>query len=440
MIPQHSCVMNSIPEGTILPMHTCHPVMTPASLAIMSPGTAFQLVMGSMNQKMCRGVFLSPTEWYVDGVTKPIVVSSNVDLDLRIYPGSHITQTKTPAVWATMSVTRITEAKAFESMVRKIDTRILYEIQRRIPVPVHPVMNVSISLTPPSQFHDVVEKHSRCKYECRSCLRGFTSSKGYNSQVCGDATETFVCALCDKPYKSRARLTNHVTTTHNNRTTTKIAVLHDRDLTPLASQAPIHPSSFRFVETDQFPPLTQVHEEETTSTPTSLHDVAVPSLSDVLPSHFRIVQHSDEVIHVATVVPQQRQPAVYDEDLFDDESVHLITPTEGLTSLEILDIANGWGFGQEFVMTYKEHDSPSTETFESHGMLHRWDYSIAIPGPLAFYPEEGERPNRYCEEPLDCSADCVILSLVPIADTTTFDRKRRAHNRSSQKRSRSATV
>ena len=87
--------------------------------------------------------------------------------------------------------------------------------------------------------------------------------------------------------------------------------------------------------------------------------------------------------------------------------MHLITPTEGPLSLEILDIANGWGFGQEFVMTYKEHDSRSTETFESHGMLHRWDYSIAIPVPLAFYPEEGERPKRYCEEPLDCSTEYV---------------------------------
>ena len=438
MIPQHSCITNSIPDGTILSMHTCHPVMSPASLAIMSPGTAFQLVMGSMHQKMCRGVFVSPTEWYVDGVTKPLMVSSNVDLDLRIYPGSHITQTRTPSVWATMSITRISEAKAFDSMVRKIDARILHEIERRIPVPP----------TLPSQFHDFVRNSPRCKYECRTCLRGFTSSKGYEKHVCGDANETFVCALCDTFYKSQARLTNHVATTHNGRTTIKIPVLQDQDLARLASRAPIHPSPFRcVVETgfsvDQFAPHTQVQEGERTSDEdddgptTTLGDVFAPFLSGVLPSHFRIVEYSSVVNEI---VPQQRQLAIYDEQLFDDESSHAMTPAEGLTSLEILDIANGWGVGQEFILTYKERGSGSSEIYESHGMLHRWDFSMASPGPLVFYPEEGKRPKRYCEEPLDCSADYAILSLVPIEATTTFDRKRRAENRSNQKRSRSAPM
>ena len=439
-------VTNSIPEGMLLPMHACHPVLTPASQAIMSPGTAFQMVMGSDNQKMCRGVFVSPTEWYVDNVTRPIVVSANnVDLDLRIYPGSHITITKTPAVWATMSVMRIPDVRAFETMVRKIDTRILHEIQRRIPVP--PVeTSSSILPTLPLQFQDVESKHSGTKYECKTCKRGFASSRGYDKHVCASTADSFTCGLCDRVYTTQARLSNHVAIGHNGRTTTKIQ-LHVQDQAPLSSQRPIPPSPFRFVESpsslheQQHAPLTQVQELQRTSAPTTL-DVLAPHshvaelhtsveeeertspgmTADILPSHFRIVDC---------------RTAICDNDLFDVESSHVMTPPEGLTSLEILAIAHGWVVGQEFIMTWKERGgSCPTASYESHGMLHRWDYSLESPGPLAFYPEEGKR-NRYCEEPLECSTDNAILSLIPVAPTAAFDRMRRRMN-NAQKRSRTA--
>ena len=451
---RHSCITNSIPEGTILPMHTCHPVMTPESRAIMAPGTAFQMVMGSMYQKICRGVFVSPTEWYVDGVTRPVVVSlNNVDLDLRSYPGSHVTQTKTPAVWATMGVMRITEIKAFETMVRKIDTRILHEIQHRIPVV--NLENTSALPDPALQFTDDVCTVPRCKYECRTCLRGFTSSKGYERHKCGAADElAFTCGVCDKVYKSQAWLAHHVSTIHNNRTTTKIAQLQvppDFQLqhqAHLESQRPIPPSPFRFEESIsmvQHGHVPQFQEIDRTSRPQA--QTALPLQNIDLPAHFHVVENfsiDERAPFVAeshaTVVPhQQRQAAIYD-DLFDDESSHhVMTPPEGLTTLEVLDIAHGWDAGQEFIMTYKERGGPHpSESYESHGMLHRWDFSLASPGPLVFYAVEGTR-HRYCEEPLECSEENVILSLVPIAPTAAFDRKRRDLNKS-QKRSRPLSV
>lgn len=438
---RHSCITNSIPEGTLLPIHTCHPVMTPASQAIMSPGTAFQMVMGSMNQKMCRGVFVSPTEWYVDGVTRPVVVSSShVDLDLRTYPGSHIPQTKTPPVWSTMSIMRITEVKAFETMVRKIDARILHYIQGRIPVS-HTENTPTPPTLPQLQFNDVVRNLGRYKHECKTCLRLFTSSKGYERHVCGAAT--FSCGLCDNVYKKQSWLDKHVLKVHNNRTTTKIAVLQAVQQVPLASQRPIPPSPFRFVD-----PFEQTAVERTTAPATTLRDVILPSQFDDVDGENTFMDSSDvegehdstsvidESRAFTTVAPPQRRAAIYDDDdLFDTESSHhVMTPLEGLSPLEILNIAHGWKVGQEFLLTYKERGSLPAETFESHGMLHRWDYSLESPGPWVFYAEEG-KPHRYCEEALECSVEYTILSLIPVAASAAFDRKRRTLNKS-LKRSR----
>ena len=112
----------------------------------------------------------------------------------------------------------------------------------------------------------------------------------------------------------------------------------------------------------------------------------------------------------------------------------------GLTSMELLQLAEGWELGQEFVMEYKMRPGNAGEManlgsdwkdydtlFTSHGMLCGWVYSGMTPGPMVAYLKErhARKRSKYAEEFLDCTDDCVVLSVNTVPPTDTFDRKRR---------------
>ena len=256
-------ITNTIQED--LPLHKCHPSLHFEAEPFMLPGTAFQMVMGPHRQKITCGVFLSPSEWYVDGHSRPLMVRTNrglkLDFGLQQHPGSHIPSTQAQAIFMTMFVTRIEDEKTFSDMVRKMDSRIIIEIERRC---LPRLIQTSTSQLP-SQFVDVPSKYecSTChrrfssfrgrkrhscrievgrvdpcvgrvdpcvgrvgdipdpepipvtggsrQYKCPSCLCGFSSFRGRQRHVCCDpeADKDFVCGICYKLYTSEARLTNH---------------------------------------------------------------------------------------------------------------------------------------------------------------------------------------------------------------------------------------
>ena len=170
-----ACVFNTIPSSITIPLHACHPHLSEEQSTVIILGTAFQLVMGIPSQKVVCGVYFSPSEWYIDGLTRPRVISSDeTSLDLRKYPGSHIPETRTnQALWATMALTRIEDEKVFNMMVRKMDSRIIQEIHRRA----SPMVSVS---QVQAQFFDLGSE----KYTCDICRRGFTSAKGFDRHAC----------------------------------------------------------------------------------------------------------------------------------------------------------------------------------------------------------------------------------------------------------------
>ena len=164
-------ITNTIQED--LPLHKCHPSLHFEAEPFMLPGTAFQMVMGPHRQKITCGVFLSPSEWYVDGHSRPLMVRTNrglkLDFGLQQHPGSHIPSTQAQAIFMTMFVTRIEDEKTFSDMVRKMDSRIIIEIERRC---LPRLIQTSTSQLP-SQFVDVPSK-----YECSTCHRRFSSFRG----------------------------------------------------------------------------------------------------------------------------------------------------------------------------------------------------------------------------------------------------------------------
>ena len=170
-------ITNTIQED--LPLHKCHPSLHFEAEPFMLPGTAFQMVMGPHRQKITCGVFLSPSEWYVDGHSRPLMVRTNrglkLDFGLQQHPGSHIPSTQAQAIFMTMFVTRIEDEKTFSDMVRKMDSRIIIEIERRC---LPRLIQTSTSQLP-SQFVDVPSK-----YECSTCHRRFSSFRGRKRHSC----------------------------------------------------------------------------------------------------------------------------------------------------------------------------------------------------------------------------------------------------------------
>ena len=376
--PFPSFIKNSIPKDTFIPMSACHPVLTAESSPVMLPGTAFHLLMGVQKQPMVWGVYLSPTQWYVDGISRLRVISGDVThFDFKAYPGSHIPQTKSPELWATMCISRIEDNKKLNKMVKNIDPRILEEIQRHcIPEPPPP---------PASQFFDVRPK-IKCKYECRTCQRGFASSDGFKRHVCRREGEMFCCDFCAMEYTSLTWRDKHVATVHGGRTLQVQGQSQPERPHPITA-----PSPFRF----------------------EYYGTAVPPVEDDAP-----------VPATVATVSEARRSMVFDSESEDDYNVIM---NDGMTGLEILSIANTWELGQEFVMLFKERSDPIE--YEAHGMLYRWEYGEGPPGPIVFYTQGKHHRPKYCEEALDCTANCVVLRLTAIEPTTKFDRKRRKLNR-----------
>ena len=227
-----SFIVNDIPEGVMLPLSDCHPQLSGAAINIMVPGIAFQLLIGTI--KIVRGVFLSPTEWYVEGGTRPIVLqSSGLSLDFKHYPGCHIPATQTAVVFASMAICRIQDKKAFDDMSRKIDSRIVDEIARRHPVPE----------APSSQFHEVV-----CpQFGCEACHRVFSGSNGKAKHKCeAEQATVYSCTVCTREYASQRWLHKHIMDVHGGLTSTKIP-LHVSNAQANPTARPQNtPSPFRF--------------------------------------------------------------------------------------------------------------------------------------------------------------------------------------------------
>ena len=107
-----------------------------------------------------------------------------------------------------------------------------------------------------------------------------------------------------------------------------------------------------------------------------------------------------------TVVESIARPRMLHDDMSTDEEkqehgvCHNVMQS-GLTSMELLALANGWERGQEFTMEYKMRPGNSGDvanlgsdwkdydsTFTSHGMLCRWDFTGTTPGPIVSYLKE----------------------------------------------------
>ena len=419
--PFPAFIKNPIPKDTFIPMSACHPVLTAESSPYLLPGTAFHLLMGVQKQPMVWGVYLSPTQWYVDGISRPRVVSvDDTHFDFKAYPGSHIPQTKSPELWATMCISCIEDNKKFNKMVKNIDPRILEEIHRHcIPEPPPP---------PASQFFDVGTK-IKCKYECRVCQRGFASSDGFKRHVCRKEGEMFCCDFCVMQYTSLTWRDKHVATVHGGRTT---RVQEQPERSPLPITAP---SPFRFeyygtaippVEVDAPVPAAVADDDDEDLSLTGGAIAASPFTVIDCTSYGRMPRPSSAHAPAEQVVLPHR-PMIYDE-IPDDE--------EGLNGTGILAIAHTWDIGQEFVMFYKEKDE-GAEEYEAHGMLLRWDVTDESPGPVVCYLRDGDSKKKrnkhhYHEEHMDCTSDFVVLRLVPLDPTTVFDPKRRKMNQSTK--------
>ena len=384
------CVLNTIPETVSVPLCECHPVLLASAATIMLPGTAFQLVMGGHRQKIVCGFFLSPSEWYCDGFTRPRNISEGiVQFDFRMYPGSHIAMTRTDkSLWATMFLTRI-DAKVFEIMLKKIDSRIVNEIHRRC--------------NPENLPSPTIHSAPTIKYVCNTCKREFSSSKGLKQHVC-DPTLTDItrvsCSICtNKTFSKQGYLDRHMHQWHGSLTSTKIG-------------------------------------GEPSPLPDSTSARALPEVGSLSSnSPFRVVDCTKTTLS-ATVVPPPApslltpKPKTMLYDAQDDSSVDA-SQIAGLSSDEILAVAGSWAIGQEYVMTYQEKGTD--DEYEAHGMFIRWDMTnIGSPEMAVCYVDDssqGKKRQRYCEEMLDCTARYVVLRLTTIPPSKDFDAKRRAMNR-----------
>ena len=435
------CVHNTLPLSMLIPLDACHPTLCETFSSTLIPGTAFQMLMGSPLIKVVCGVYLSPTEWYIDGLTRVSVISNDcIDLDLKRYPGSSIPATaKTEgggALWATMVISRIEHEKVFALMARKIDSRIIQDIRCRLsplPAPMIP------------QFYD----RGTAKYSCNICRKAFTSTRAYERHACVATPETkFECGICDgRFYTTQGRLDNHITSFHGGRTTAKIET-SDESLAEEQQQVST-PTAGVLTNTMQHPmanasgkPLSPFIYKDFTIMTSSNQDVLTASVvttvvADLLPSNGV----------VATT--RTRVAMVYDEEESSGEE-YLAPAVEGLSGNELLAIASTWAIGQEFVMYFKERLAGGQE-YESHGMLLGWDLKdVDSPGPVVCYPEEEteeeeesshekkkkKKKNKkrtstheYYDEHLDCTSDYVVLRLVKLDATTVFDHKRKKLNR-----------
>ena len=407
ILPLPVFIKNAIPEGTSLPFASCHPVLTSPSESIMVPGTAFQLLMGPHKQKIVCGVYLSPTEWYVDGVSHLTASSdSDVHFDLKKFPGSHIPSCLRQQIQATMFIERIKD-ESFIIMVKSMKPRMVSEIGRRcLPVMDSPFIEVYVSdpnATVPMQSSDTLPINER--------------KHGHSIEMKAE----FQCDVCPRVYTSQTRLNKHVIHAHGGRTTTKIFNHdHSQRLSSLSAQPPLsvrqQPSPFTY---EYFGTATPANDEVPfiTSTTPLLTEVDVAGSIAILP-------------HSEIKVPPRRMMVV-DSDSDDSVSHQLIPSVSGLSSMEILKIAHDWPVGQEFLMLYKEKSDIDGTEYEAHGMFYRWDFcDPSSPGPMAYFPEERRKRHKtsFCEECVDCTATNIVVSLTAIEETTTFDGKRRKLN------------
>ena len=387
-----TCVFNTIPDTVSVPLCDCHPVLLDSAATIILPGTAFQLVMGGHRQKIVCGAFLSPSEWYCDGFTRPRYVSDGiVQFDFKNYPGSHIPMTRTdPSLWSTMFLTRV-DAKVFEQMLKKMDPRIVNEIHRRKNPEIVPIPTL----------------HSACasKYECTSCKRTFTSSKGLQKHVCDPTQITDVarltCSICTKTFSTAKYLERHMREWHGSLNSTKIG----GEPSPLPNSTTARPTS-------------------AVSSPFNLVDCTKLNHrpATVIPAPAPVITPKPKVMLCDT------------PDNSSEDEANSAPKTKGLSGDEIFAIASSWQIGQEYVMTYKEKETE--DEYEAHGMFLRWDVTKReSPGmSVCYLDEEGGRSQRkkrqrYCEEYLDCTASYVVLSLTTVPPSDVFDPKRREMNR-----------
>ena len=308
VVPPSSCVFNNIPEAVSIQLSLCHPVLCAGS-EVMVTGTAFQLVMGPKKSKVVRGVYLSPTEWYIEALTRPMVVTDDgvLHLDLKNYPGSHIPVTKSdPALWATMCLIRIDDPKAFDAMLRKIDTRIIREIHRRM----HPeVAETSVV---------VAQLGARSRF-CSTCNREFPGQRGFDRHACtirgSGEVMTFECEICDKVLTTQAYLNRHISNKHGGRTSTKIMV-HEQAQGPL------------------LPIAESVHHDDVDDEDPSMAGgaIAVSPFTFIDCTNGRMPRSSSAHVPADDVGPARR--AVIYDAIPDDE--------ESLSGAEILAIAHTW--------------------------------------------------------------------------------------------------
>ena len=505
-----SVIMNSVPEGLLLPLAHCHPQLLGAAIGIMTPGTAFQLLIGDL--KVVRGVFISATEWYVEGQSRPYVQSlgnsqSELTLNFKNYPGSHIPDTRSPGLFATMMISRIQDDKAFHSMVCKMDSRILHEIQRRCPslepepapFPVsqfhevvcppfgcdachrsfsgsiglakHKCEATELTTVPPpcticgkryssqrwlekhmvqfhatkdddnspfnaltplllSQFHEVV-----CPpFGCEACHRGFSCTKGLAKHKCEADEVLSPCTICGKQISTPHRLEKHIAKKHGGLTSSKIPMHFN------GNQQQAHPtarpqvnSPFRFEQFSEHH-LSNKSGVEDPDESEEIDDFTDASSANVWQSPFTFLEDCD-----AKAAPTDSlidDPLIDDEEEEEDEVRHTVMPS-GLTSMEILALADGWNIGQEFMMEYKMRPGNSGDVanlgtdwkdydtvFMSRGMLYRWEFTGESPGPIASYVKVRKK-TKYEEEYLDCTEDCIVLSINQVPQSAMFDRKRR---------------
>ena len=495
-----SFIVNSLPDGLLLHLSHCHPQLSGAAVGIMVPGTAFEVRIVEL--RVARGVFLSPTEWYVDQQSRPMMLSlgnarSELHLDFKKYPGSHIPDTRTPALFATMVITRIYDDKAFLSMVMKMDPRILQEIQRRCPSQTletapSPILQqflevicppfgcddchrkfscakglakhkceADVPIVPPpcqvcqkqystqrwlnahmAQFHrppSSVQAPSQFSqfevvsspFGCDACHRSFSSAKGLAKHKCEAGDETKVpppCTICRKQYNSHYWLNRHIEQFHGGLISGKIPHFTNHQQASLTARPQDDsngPSTFRFEQFGQHPEGGAVDDDEdifSGGSSRSAHD-------DINPFTFVESIARPHMLHDVSTDEEKQERGV----------CHTVM-LSGLTSMELLSLANGWERGQEFTMEYKMRPGNSGDVanlgsdwkdydtiFTSHGMLCRWDFTGTAPGPIVSYLKDrkARKKTKYVEEYLDCTEDCVVLSVNQVPQSAKFDSKRR---------------
>ena len=278
---------------------------------------------------------------------------------------------------------------------------------------------------PLSQFHAVV-----CPpFGCEACHRSFSCSKGLSKHKCEATDETtthFPCMICAKHYSAQHWLDKHIKKKHGGLISEKIPV-H-----VTGKQQHAHPTArlqasdtFRFEQFSEHHHESGVIDHDETE---EIDDLTGASFDNAWQNPFTVVEG---------IVPPIDEK-VDDEE--EEEEVRHTVMLSGLTSMELLALANGWNIGQEFMMEYKMRPGNAGDlanlgtdwkdydtVFMSRGMLYRWDFTGEAPGPIVSYVKDhkARKKTKYEEEYLDCTEDCVVLSVNQVPQSAMFDRKRR---------------